>query len=1194
MKLRILLLFLFILTLTKWAQAQSEVEAPFASRILDQGLGKVAVGDIDNDGINDIIKIAGLKDKSMVLFRFNAKGEFVKHVLLDKINFRGDRIVLSDVDNDGDLDLANGIGINDSNGKEISLDVVWVENPMPRNPTRMNSWKIHKVGNQKDYIKDIFIRDFDRDGKPDIITRANEQTAIYFQSSPTQWINEVNLKHEPHEGMDIGDLDKDGDTDIVLNGFWYETPTNARKGEYIKHIYDARWFTPVDGSWRDNNAAIKVVDMNSDGLLDILISHSELQGFPISLYMAASLDALKKDIWNEIRVDHRFDFCQTLDAADVDNDGDMDILAAKFQRNPKEGTQWINDPPYPIAVYYNSDGSARDWKRQEVAASGMYAGILGDVGSDGRMDIVGPQSYFEGPTKMFTSNIASPKLAVDKWTYIQLDDTRDNYVIPGSQGWWNYFGLDMYDVNRDGYVDILAGEWYYRNPGGDMSSDWERIAFPVESDAVLALNVDDDEFADVISLRLPQIFWLEANDTEGRTWTYTEIGTMRQTGHANSQEYSLAQIIPGGKPEILLTDEVNQCYFEIPSDPDNVPWPRTIITSEGSGYATGDIDNDGFIDLVGSIPHQGVGEVMEGTFDVLKDNRMMCWWKNPGNGNGNWARYEVGTGTSPDRHVVADLNGDGKPDIATSDERYPGNARNAWLTWYEQKGDPAAKTWIKHIIVTTKSMNSMDAADVDRDGDIDLVVGEHEMQGPKNLPLPKDEKVIIYENNGKGTFTPRVVDQGKESHLGTQLSDLDGDGDLDIVSIAWREPKYLHLWRNDAIKASGKSGSKSTGQTRKYALPIVIGANGYIRQDKPVEVQVNFSAVLMQAGISAASFSEKSLQLVETDAAGEIVDMQVPFQFDKAPEFDPGKKAMGSLVLLMQGITAPGRSRHFMLYFDDQDHPVNIATKFVSIRDTAEYEGYAAYKISTPSASYYYHSSSGGFASIIDKEGRDWVSYHPDEEPVSGFKGRYRGIPNIAPPELHPGSPEPKKSTRILNQGPVRISLLTETEDKKWSARWDIYPGYATMTLLQKGPEPYWMLYEGTPGGEFNVKDYWVRSDGTKEIMEPYSMKGQWTGHLPTPKWVYFGDHQIDRVLYYIHHEDYPNEDVLWHAGEGGMTVFGFGRGPTQDNWQQLTEVPAHLTLGFAEQGKFTHVSERINDSYKPLKISVGALIKLK
>ncbi len=161
----------------------------------------------------------------------------------------------------------------------------------------------------------------------------------------------------------------------------------------------------------------------------------------------------------------------------------------------------------------------------------------------------------------------------------------------------------------------------------------------------------------------------------------------------------------------------------------------------------------------------------------------------------------------------------------------------------------------------------------------------------------------------------------------------------------------------------------------------------------------------------------------------------------------------------------------------------------MSIQEVGEYEGATAYKINTPTAQYYYHINCGGFASIIDREGNDWVSYHPNKEPESGFKGRYRGIPNIAPPNLHPGSTEPVKSSKIIAEGPLKISILTETEDKQWRAKWDIYPDYATMTLLQKGPEPYWILYEGTPGGEFNVEDYWVRSDGTREVMKPYFQK---------------------------------------------------------------------------------------------------------
>jgi hypothetical protein len=159
----------------------------------------------------------------------------------------------------------------------------------------------------------------------------------------------------------------------------------------------------------------------------------------------------------------------------------------------------------------------------------------------------------------------------------------------------------------------------------------------------------------------------------------------------------------------------------------------------------------------------------------------------------------VGVGTGPDRYALADLNGDGRLDIITGEERYWGMEPNADLSWYEQPVDPAYEHWKRHIIVTQYSMNSMDIADMDQDGDMDIIVCEHS-NPPKDTPPPAEERLQIWENDGNGKFTEQLVDTGKESHLGARVYDLDGDGDLDIISIGWREYQYLHVWRNDAIK----------------------------------------------------------------------------------------------------------------------------------------------------------------------------------------------------------------------------------------------------------------------------------------------------------------------------------------------------------------------------------------------------------
>jgi VCBS repeat protein len=91
----------------------------------------------------------------------------------------------------------------------------------------------------------------------------------------------------------------------------------------------------------------------------------------------------------------------------------------------------------------------------------------------------------------------------------------------------------------------------------------------------------------------------------------------------------------------------------------------------------------------------------------------------------------------------------------------------------------------------------MDVADMNKDGLVDIVTGEH--RGSK--------KVIIWENVKQGTsWVPHVVDSWRESHLGARAVDLDGDGDLDIVSIAWDRYQDLHVWRNEAQrKGSHKS-----------------------------------------------------------------------------------------------------------------------------------------------------------------------------------------------------------------------------------------------------------------------------------------------------------------------------------------------------------------------------------------------------
>jgi len=389
------------------------------SVIDDSAIGHRKVADIDRDGFNDIIAVNHTESENLLVwykypdwkkYKITNIGAFS-----DYENYRSCDMEVADVDGDGDSDLVGRIGKTKDDIQGINC---WFENPGSISELEKGSWKRYDIG-ESQYAKDIEVVDLNGDGKLDVVSRAlNAKLHIYFQKNPTDW-KEIVIDITHHDGMDVGDVDRDGDPDVVLNGYWIETPAHPFTDDWHKYDFDDKWYTQKtgdDGKWYDNNTKVELADMNEDGCLDVVIAQSENAGFPVSWYEAPPDP--KNGNWKE-HVIGQIDYCHSLNVVDFDNDGDLDVMAGELEHSIDPNPEG----PHPVLIFINQ-GHALQWKTQQLTSKGNYSAAIGDIGNDGDIDIVGLRRYNTPPIEMWENKTSDNKLSLDNWAYIQVDSTR--------------------------------------------------------------------------------------------------------------------------------------------------------------------------------------------------------------------------------------------------------------------------------------------------------------------------------------------------------------------------------------------------------------------------------------------------------------------------------------------------------------------------------------------------------------------------------------------------------------------------------------------------------------------------------------------------------------------------------------------------------------------------------------------------
>jgi uncharacterized protein (TIGR03437 family) len=702
----------------------------------------------------------------------------------------------------------------------------------------------------------LALADFTGDGSPGIalagqagrnyssLTINEYTTSFLFRSAKTFSIG-PNVA-----GVLAADFNRDGKPDLAVA---YQGSTSAGAVDIFLNNGDGTFPNPVQYTAGSAPTSMATLDVNHDGILDLVVADggNSVGGSNGAVFVllgkgdgtfatAGSYSAGKNPL------------CVTI--ADFNGDGNPD-LAVTAADNTVTILSGAGNGTFSRGASFSTGTSP-----QYIAA--------GDLNRDGKLDLVVANqrdqnvSIFLGDGKGGFQLRSTYITSYGPNSLILTDFNGDgNLDIIQGMGDARGFGAGYYSYN----IDILLG-----NGDGTFQGAASRTIPGTQTVSTFLAAGDfngDGKIDAILNDKFGGNLYLFAGSGQGAFQAPVTISALSAGGTQTGPSGAVSGDFNGdGKLDLAVTEEFTGKVAVLLNSATGLQLSGTFPSNGAApgGIVAADFNGDGKLDLA----------VVNAPSDDRATAGNLTVFLGGGNGAFQLART-YSAGSLPTGVAVADLNGDGKPDLVVTDRSDPFVTPRAAGAVYVFLNDGKGGFQTPLKLATGAYPFSVSVGDLNGDGKPDLVVASEDASvrytlaiflgtgsggfqpatlvstsyGPSGIAIQDfngdgkadlvvshccgDTDMTYLQGNGDGTFVPEVHFNGGGNSFAVAVSDLNGDGKPDLLIAGTSPPSLTALLNNTAALATpqitlagiGNAANYVAGKVSAGEIIVVYGLN---------------------------------------------------------------------------------------------------------------------------------------------------------------------------------------------------------------------------------------------------------------------------------------------------------------------------------------------------------------------------------